>query len=351
MKIVSVGDALLNPKSMEKAVVKFERYDNAKTFYFGPNNLHDMRVYIKSMERPDGYNCAPVPEEILHEIEDADVLHMHMMPVPEKVFEVGKKLKIVASNRGGTENINIAAATKRGIPVICNPAHNANAVAEMTIGMMIAETRNIARCHVAMTQKHEWLESFPNSGRIHELGSSIVGIIGFGTIGRLLTKKLIAGFGCKVLVYDPYVDGEDIKALGAEPVSLDELLKHSDIISMMARVSESSRHMISTREFSLMKPTAVFINTARPALVYTKALYEALKNRQITGAALDVYDKEPIDPDNPLLTLDNVTLTCHKSGDTVEAFDNSPTMVLSEVENYFNGKIPRFLVNPEVLKG
>lgn len=349
MKIVSIGDALLNPDSMKHAVVKFGRYDQSVTCYFGPDNLSDMRVYIKKMETV-GFNCEPVPEEILREIVDADVLQVHMIPVPAQVFAVAKKLKIVASNRGGTENIDIASATARGIPVICNPAHNANAVAEMTIGMMIAETRNIARCHTSMTVQKKWLEKFPNSQRIHEIKGSLIGIIGFGTIGRELARKLVQGFGARVVVADPFCSPEDVAAMGATLVSLDELLMSADIISILARVNDATKGMIGRREFALMKPTAVFINTARPALVDTDALCDALANRQIMGAAIDVYDFEPVRADNRLLGLDNVTLTCHKSGDTVEAFDNSPEMVLTEVERYFQNEIPRFLTNPSVLK-
>ena len=349
MKIVSIGDALLNPDSMRRAVAGFKRYDKSEIFFFGPDNLPDMRIYIKKMESV-GFDCEPVPEAILQAVVDADVLQVHMVPVPKKVFEVARNLKIVASNRGGTENVDIASATARGIPVICNPAHNANAVAEMTIGMMIAETRNIARCHTSMTVGRTWLEKFPNLGHIHELKGCLVGIIGFGTIGRVLAHKLIHGFGARVLVADPFCRPEDAAACGVELVSLDRLLAEADIISILARVNESTKGMIGAREFALMKPTAVFINTARPALVDTSALCDALEQKKIMGAAIDVYDKEPVSPDNRLLGLDNVTLTCHKSGDTIEAFDNSPEMVLTQVERYFNGERPNFLTNPAVLR-
>jgi D-3-phosphoglycerate dehydrogenase len=350
MKIVAVGDVLLSPKSMEKAVAESGRYEDAKVFFFGPDTKEGIRVYIKNMERPGGYECAPVPAEIMEEIKTADVLMTHMMPLPREVFETGKKLKIAASNRGGVENLNIEGASEFGVPLICNPAHNANAVAEMTIGMMIAETRNIGRCHASMTRDKKWLEKFPNSGRIHELKGSVIGIIGFGVIGKLLTEKLVKGFGSTVLVSDPFVEEAAVETLGARLVSQEELLREADIVSILTRASPSTTRMMGEKQFASMKPTAIFINTARAALADTEALVRALKNKTITGAAIDVYDMEPADSSNPLLSLDNVTLSCHKSGDTVEAFDDSPAMLLKQIDRFLGGGVPDFLLNPQTLK-
>lgn len=348
MKLVCIGDVLLHPEWMEQGSKEFNRYDEKKFFWFGPDNHNDMRVYIKKMETT-GSRCEPVPMEIMNEIRDADVIMTHQCPMPSEVFEVAKNLKLLITNRGGIENIDLEAATKAGVPVIANPAHNANAVAEMTVGLMIAETRNIGRCHASMFCKHQWLENFPNFGRIHELKGSTVGLIGFGTIGRIVAEKLNA-FGVRLMAYDPYADPEDIRNGGAEPSELEALLKNSDIVSMHARVSESSRGMMGEKQFRMMKPTAVFINTARSPLVDMKALYRALKEKWITGAAIDNYDVEPVPADEPLLKLDNITFSCHKSGDTVEAFADSPAMVLKEAEKFFNHERPRFLMNPETLK-
>lgn len=349
MKIVSVGDTLLTPEMIDAVVPEYSRYTESKTFFFGPRDRTEMRAYIKKMEAV-GFDCEPLPEEILREIEDADVLHMHMCPVPAAVFERGKKLKFVASNRGGTENIDIATATKYGVPVICNPAHNANGVAELTVSMIIAEMRNLARCHASMREHKKWRESFPNSGNIHELSGNTVGLLGCGTIGTIMVR-LLKAFNMNVLVSDPYADPAVIEAMGAKLVDQETLLRTADVVSMHARVSPSTVGMMGREQFAMMNPTAIFVNSARPALVDTKAMIEALKTGQIMGAALDVYDVEPIEPDNPLLELDNVTFCCHKGGDTVECFANSPKMVLDQTERYFAGETPRFLTNPEVLKG
>jgi D-3-phosphoglycerate dehydrogenase len=347
MKIVNIGDILLRPEMMERAVEKFERYTQKEFFFFGPSTQAEMRAYIKHMEAA-GSRCVPLPEEILEACRDADVVQVHQGPIPSEIFEAAKNLKVVLVNRGGIENIDMKAAEKAGVLVLANPAHNANSVAELTIGLMIAETRNIGRCHASMSMLHKWRETCPNSGRCHELKGRTVGLVGFGTIGRIVAEILRA-FQVRILVYDPFVSPQEVTAAGACPADLEELLKQSDIVSLHARVSKTTRGMMGEAQFRMMKPTAVFINTARAPLVDTDALYRALSEQWITGAALDSYHIEPIPEDDRFLQLDNVTFCCHKGGDTVESFENSPEMVLAEAEKYFRGENPRFLMNPQVL--
>ncbi len=342
MKIVNVGDVLISPESMAQATANFERYDEVRNFYFGPRDKEEFRMYARNMEA-QGSLCAPVPDEIMVEIADADVLQVHMMVVPEKVFEIGKNLKIVASNRGGTENIDLKAAEKFGVPVITNPAHNANAVADYAVAMMLAETRNISRCHAAFEKSRTWLEVFPNSGKIYEMKSKVIGLVGFGSIAHLVAHKLIHGFGCRVVATDPFVNAQQMAAEGVEKMELTELLAIADIVSLHMRVTPETKGIINAQTLKLMKPEAVLINTARSGLIDTEALIHALQHKQIMGAALDVFDVEPLPQNSPLLDLDNVTLTTHQAGVTVNAFDESPGMVLHEIERYFAGETPRFL--------
>lgn len=348
MKLVCVGDILITPEAMRRGAEGFERYDEVKCHYFGAKTFDEFRVYQTKMEQL-GSECEPLPDEILRDIEDADVLQVHMAPVPASLFEIARNLKIVASNRGGSENLNIAAATEHGIPVICNPAHNANAVAELAVALMLAENRNIARSSMALLKDKQWREKYPNSGKIFEMQSKTVGIFGLGNIGTLVAKKLINGFGCKVIACSDHISAEDMQRIGVEKVSKEELLRRADIVDLHMRVSEKSYHMIGKAELEMMKDTAILINTARSRLIDTDALVEALKEGQIMGAALDVFDEEPLDPASPLLQLDNVTLTTHQGGVTVNAFDDSPAMLLHEIERYFEGELPRFLQNPAVL--
>ncbi len=351
MKLLCIGDILITPEAMANGAKGFDRYDEVKCMYFGPKTYDEFRVYQMNMEQK-GSRCAPLPQEILDELPDTDVLQVHMAPVPAEVFDLAGNLKIVASNRGGHENLDIEAATAHGVPVICNPAHNANAVAELTVGLMLAENRNIARCSAALTKDKVWRETFPNSGKIYEMQSKVVGIVGYGNIGSLVARKLIHGFGSKVIAYSPLEPREKIEVDGVEYIEdKNELFERADIITLHMRLAESTKEIINRESISHMKKTAILVNTARSRLIDMDALTEALQEGRIMGAALDVFDEEPLPPDSPLLSLDNVTLTTHQGGVTVNAFEDSPAMVLTQIERYFNGEIPRFLQNPSVLKG
>lgn len=348
MKLVCIGDILITPEAMRKGAEGFTRYDEVLCMYFGAKNFDDFRVYQTKMEQL-GSECEPLPEAILREIEDADVLQVHMAPVPASVFDIAKNLKIVASNRGGRENLNVDAATAHGIPVICNPAHNANAVAELAVALMLTENRNISRSSSALLKDKTWREKYPNSGKIYEMQSKTVGIMGLGNIGTLVAKKLINGFGTKVIACSEHTSAEEMAKIGVEKVTKEELLRRADIVDLHMRVSDKTYHMIGAEELDMMKDTAILINTARSRLIDTDALVDALKSGKIMGAALDVFDEEPLDPASPLLELDNVTLTSHQGGVTVNAFDDSPAMLLSEIERFFAGETPKFLQNPSVL--
>jgi D-3-phosphoglycerate dehydrogenase len=161
----------------------------------------------------------------------------------------------------------------------------------------------------------------------------------------LLVAEKLKNFGSEILIADPFVPDRDIIDSGYVPVALETLLKEVDIVSLHTRVNKDTIHMIGAEQLSLMKPNAYLINTSRAALVDTQALYQALKDKVILGAAIDVYDEEPIDGSHPLLSLDNVTCTNHRGGDTVESYINSPRMVLKEVNRYLNGERPRFWAN------
>ncbi|MCG8403306.1 MAG: 3-phosphoglycerate dehydrogenase, partial [Firmicutes bacterium] len=232
---------------------------------------------------------------------------------------------------------------KRGIAVINCPVHNAEAVAEYTIGLMIAETRNISRSHCSL-KNGVWREGYPNSDRVPELNSSTIGLIGFGTIGKLVAKKL-KGFNAKIMVSDPYLSNKVIRNEGGIPVDLNTLLKESDIVSLHSRLTDSTKHMIGQREFGLMKSSAYFINTARAGLVDMNALRKVLSEKRIAGAALDVYENEPVTREEPLFELDNVTVTNHRGGDTLNSYWKAPLILKKQVEDFFNEIKPDFLVN------
>ncbi len=335
MKFTAVADVFLCEDYYLDALKKYPGYECLGIPFFGVPDRTEMRVVAHDIETKGSEACEP-PAELWDLIEETEVLMVHLCPVSRKLLEKAKNLKLILVNRGGTENVNIEAATELGIPVLSNPAHNANAVAEFTVGVMVAETRNIARGHNAL-MNGVWREKFPNSGVIFELVNQTIGLIGFGTIARLVAKKL-QGWDVNIIVYDPYVseNDPDLAKYNCRKVELPELMKTSDIISLHARAS-GGRPLLCMEELSLMKPSAYLINTARSYLIDYDALYEILRDGKIRGAALDVFESEPIKPDHKMLTLDNVTLTNHRGGDTVNSYSDSPAMLLCEAKKYFEG--------------
>lgn len=344
MKFVAIADHYVRKEDYEKVFKNYPEYE-LKIFQFGIDDRDAMRHVAYEIEH-GGPNAVELPEELYDLVEDADVLITHICPIPESLIERAKKLQTILTNRGGLENIAVAAATERKIKIFNNPAHNANAVAELTIGLMLAESRNIARAHSYLMQG-EWRENFSNFGNVWEMKGKTVGIIGFSSIGRLVAERLHA-FGCKIIATDIKYNPQDemIKRLSIDMVDLPTLMAQSDFVTLHARANNC---ILNKEMLSLMKPTAILINTARAHLVDYNALYELLRDKKIMGAALDVFSTEPLGLDDPLLTLDNITLTTHRAGDTVNAYSDSPEMLMNDFTLYIEGKEPRFFVNKEVL--
>ena len=346
MKFLALTDHFVRKEHYEELFANFPEHTLATVFY-GEEDRIIMRDMFREVE-VNGPDAVEIPAAVYEEAADADVIITHLCPIPAKLIEKAPKLRAILSNRGGLENIAVKAATERNIPILNNPAHNANAVAEFTVALMIAEARNMVRSYYSV--KHgDWRENYSNFGNIWEIRGKTVGLIGFSTIGRLVAEKL-SSFGVKMLVSDPKCDPEDelVKRLGIKVTDLTTLMKESDYVSLHARASGC----FLTREvLSLMKPTAIFVNTARAYMVDYDALYELLRDKKIMGAAIDVFPMEPLPIDYPLLTLDNCTVTTHRAGDTVNAYSESPAMLMEDYSLYLAGKKPRFFVNPEVGMG
>ena len=343
MKIVCVADHFMQESFYRDCMAKFPDIELIDVPYFGSDSRNEMREMVDRLEKGGPYVFEP-PAELYDSIKDADVLMVHLCPVPRSLLEAAGKLKYILTNRGGLENIDLAAAHELGIPVLNNPAHNGNAVAELTVCLMICETRNVTRAHYSM-KNGEWREAFPNVGRVFELRGKTIGLVGFGTIGRLVAEKLQT-WNVRILATDPNVsaDDPDLARLGVSLVDPDTLYSESDIVSVHARTEKKER-IIGKHELDLMKPTATFINTARAYLVDYDYLEEVLREKRITGAALEVFPHEPLSKDDPLVLLDNVTLTNHRGGDTVNCYSDSPEyLVRAMLELTENGKRPRFYI-------
>lgn len=345
MKVIFVGDAYITTEMMQAAAKqKLSETDTAEFFFFGEKNRGDMRDTVKMIEAHRREEIA-VPEGLMEAVADAELLVVHLCPVNADLLMKAKKLKAVLSCRGGTENIDLAFAAEKGIVVTCNPAHNANAVAEYTIGLMLCETRNIARADAAL-KSGTWREKYPNTAAtIREISDMTVGIIGFGSVGRLVAEKL-ESFKCRVLVYDPYIDESAFDILNQEFVGMDELLEQSDIISVHARASS---YLLDFEQFAKMKPTAYVINTARSIMINPDALKDAMDTGKIMGAAIDVFESEPNIPEF-YRQYDNITITNHRGGDTINSYSDSPKFALDNYFGYANGKKLRFWANRDAMK-
>ncbi len=344
MKILTITDLFINKQVVETALrEKLSHIDNliienfAVDFPITPLQYCDGEVteYVGS------------EEDIIERISDADHLVVHTSPVTKRVLEHGEKLKTISVTRGGAVNVNVAAASEMGIPVFFTPGRNASAVAEFTIGMFIAETRNIARSHETLRQG-KWVDEYYIYEKSEfELSSKVIGLIGYGNIGEKVCR-LLSSFGSRVLVYDPYIDKLD--SPNAELVDLPTLLSASDIISLHMRVTSETAGMVNMELLKKMKPSAILVNTARGPLVDYDDLYIALKEGVIARAALDTFDVEPVSPDNPLLKLDNVTLTNHIAGASRNAAHISANIMATDLRAYLEGKEVKNLLNRDYLR-
>lgn len=348
IKGLLLGDAMIPSagfvQAWEKHLFPFGEIVFAGDWETEWSRLQHRRLVVEK-QGPEVEPCDPL---VLEHGREANVLAGLFIPVSSKVMDAMPNLRIVGVSRAGLENVNLEEATRRGILVFNVMGRNAHAVSDFAVGMMLAECRNIARAHYAI--KHgEWRKAFVNSAAIPELHGKTIGLVGFGYIGSLVAKKL-SGFDANVIVYDPYTDPERIRAAGCTPAGLEELFKTSDFVSVHARLTESNQKMISAELLSSMKPTAYFINTGRAGLVDQDALLEVLRTGRIMGAALDVFNTEPIGADSPFLALDNVTLTTHIAGTTSDALTNSPFLLAEDIARFLSGGEPRFIVNREVLQ-
>ena len=287
-----------------------------------------------------GPEAVTLPPEVTGEVADFEIVSVQFTPIDRRFIEAAESLKVIGVLRGGTENVDVEFATGRGITVLNTPGRNSRAVAECAMGMILAEIRNIARAHGCL-KNGRWRRSFPNSDAIPELYEKTIGLVGYGAVGRLVAGYLHA-FGSRIVAFDPYCTEDPAPA---ELVDLDMLMKLSDVVSVHARLTEESHHLIGRRELALMKPGAILVNTARSGLVDEEALVEALSQRRIMGAALDVFDTEPLPPSHPLVLLDNVTVTPHLAGSTIDAFRNSPKLMAGHLRRMLRGERPLPIVN------
>jgi len=273
--------------------------------------------------------------------EGADILIVESDQVAGPVFDL--PLVAIGSCRGDPNNVDVAAATERRIPVLRAPGRNADAVAEMAIGLLFAVTRGIPRADLDVREGETYRDgTIPYQRfRAWQVAGQTVGVVGFGAVGRAAAWRF-AGLGMRVISADPFAPDATH--------SLDDLLAEADVVSMHAAVTPESHGMIGAEQFARMREGAIYLNTARAMLHDTDALTAALADGHLGGAGLDHFVGERLEVDHPLCSMTNVVLTPHIGGATYDTEANHTTLIVDGLVSLLDGGSPSNLVNPEVLQ-
>lgn len=261
--------------------------------------------------------------------------------VTGELLDLLPDLRVVAVHGAGVDPVDVAACTERGVQVTNTPGANADAVAELTIALVLSALRGIPDAAHATRSCRQW-----DSARVlgGELGGRTLGLVGIGQIGTRVAG-LAAAFGARVVAADPALDAAAVRERHAEPVSTETLLAEADIISLHAPAIAATRHMINAASIARMKPGVVLVNCARGSLVDETALAEALQQGQVGAAALDVLDGEPPDPDSPLYGAPNVIMTPHMAGSTRECLETIARVAAGDIVRVLDGARPAHPVN------
>ena len=255
----------------------------------------------------------------------------------EEVFKIAKNLKIIARFGVGYDNIDVPKAKEYGIKITNAVGANSNSVAEITVAFMLAVLRNIPELN-SIIRSGAW-KRFVG----YELKGKKVGLVGFGAIGQLVAKKL-GGFEAELFAFDAFPNAAKAKELNVTFLGFEELLKTCDIVSLHAPSTAETYHLMSEKQFSMMKQGSYFVNTARGALVDEAALCRALASRHLAAAAIDVYEKEPTQADNQLFKLDNIICTPHTASETYESYTSVSLVTAQAVIDVLEGRTPRNLL-------
>jgi len=287
------------------------------------------------------------PADVARAVAGHEVLIVHGAPVSAEALDAAP-IRLVCCARGGPVNVDVAAATGRGIPVVNTPGKNAPAVAELTIAFALLLIRAVPRASRSLAEGGSLAESVFGGEEFfgREAASVTLGLVGLGRVGREVAARARA-LGFSLLAHDPLLP--DAAADGVAMVPLEALLERSDIVSLHARATPENRHMFSHAEFARMRPGACFINTARESLVDEPALQAALDQGRLGGAGLDVLERPPPGTRHPLLATPNVLVTPHIGGATTETLTRGAQRAVAALSSLLDGQVPDNVINPQVL--
>jgi D-3-phosphoglycerate dehydrogenase / 2-oxoglutarate reductase len=298
-------------------------------------------------------------DELIALLEDKDILVTSYDVITNKIMEASKNLKLIVCTRSNPVNVDVEAAKKLGIKVAYTPGRNSDATAEFAVGLLLDIARNITFANRAIMNgdiitddlcRPNVVKSDVTWGKVKEtrpyfkyqgiqIKNKTIGIVGYGSIGKRVAK-ILEGFGANILVYDPYISRIDIDSPSMKKVNFDELLTRSDFISCHIKITESTTGLFNCQAFKKMKKTAFFINNSRGAIAVEDDLVKALKEKEIAGAALDVFEYEPLYKGHPFLSgeIENLLLTPHISGAAKDSIINHTIMLVDEIKRFINGE-------------
>lgn len=284
-------------------------------------------------------------DRIIDSLREADAYILRIGKIDRKAIEQCPNLKVITRPGVGYDSVDVAAATERGIPVVLCPSANARAVAEHTVSMLFACSKNTVES-VVETKKGNF--NIRNRYAAVDIFGKMIVLLGFGNIGKIVAK-MCSGLDMKIGVYDPYVKREVVESMGYSYFdNLLDAMAAGDYVSLHMPSLPSTRGMISTAQFGAMKPTAYFLNAARGDVVDEAAMIKALEEGQIAGAGLDVLVEEPMPADHPLMKLNNVVVTPHMAAQTQETVSKLVTMAAEGTLAVLNGEKWPHVANPEV---
>lgn len=301
----------------------------------------------KNVLREAGYEVVLAPREdseVMKElIADCDAVFSKTYFLSEDILAAGKKLQVVGKHGVGVDNVvDVDTATRLGLFVVRTPLANMDSVAEHVLAAMLALAKNVLPMDAAAREADF---DAPDRYESHDIGGKTLGIVGCGNIGRSLAKKAACGFDMKILAYDPFVDASTLPEYIQLAEDVDEVLREADFLSLNLSAAPENDHFINAERLKKMKPSAFLLNFSRGSNVNETDLYAALKGGVIRGAALDVFAQEPVEKDNPLLTLPNVVLSPHCAALTVEAMDRMSSQGAAGIVEVLSGERPRWCVN------
>ncbi|WP_019227980.1 hydroxyacid dehydrogenase [Sedimentibacter sp. B4] len=306
--------------------------------------MKEGRDYLlsKGYEIVDGRGMSE--QDIINDIYDCDAIIVRTPKITEKIINAAPKLKIIARHGAGYDGVDLESARQHNVLVVYAPGANSVSVAELVIFYMLYCSRNFKMVQKTYIDDYFYAKL---KTKKNELYGKTLGLIGIGNIGSLVAEKASLGLGMNVIAFDPFAKRENLPDYIKLLDDRDKIFTDSDYVSLHVPATKDTINSVSTREFELMKETSFLINTARGTIVDEDALYKALINKQIAGAALDVMKEEPVNKDNPLLALDNVLTAPHIGAATEEASSRSSLFCAMGIDDYLNGRVPKYIV-PEL---